>query len=78
MFPKSVKWIQKEENKIYPITLAFSNEQPVEHVNDPSKIAVCSTCKQPRLRRFPPNIINTLPKIERIQYITDIGFHQYT
>src|SRR5437764_12893193 len=33
MFPTNAKWIQKEENKIYPITLAFPNEQPVEHVN---------------------------------------------
>ena len=66
MFPANAKWIQKEENIIYPLTLVFPDEQPVEHVNDSSKIAVCSTCKEPRLRRSPPNIIDTPPEIERV------------
>src|ERR1043166_10234174 len=26
MFPSSAKWIQKENNRIYPLTLIFSNE----------------------------------------------------
>ena len=66
MFPKSVKWIQNEEDRIYPLTLAFPNEKPVKHINNPLKIAVCSTCKEPRLRRSPPNIVNTPPEIERV------------
>src|SRR2546430_4381647 len=48
MYPTNAKWIQKEEDRIYPLTLVFPDEQPVEHTNDSSKIAVCSTCKQPR------------------------------
>ncbi|GBC08904.1 hypothetical protein RclHR1_08480007 [Rhizophagus clarus] len=48
MFPENAKWIQKE-NRVYPLTLVFSNEQPVKHINDSSKIAVCSTCKDSRL-----------------------------
>ncbi len=66
MFPTNAKWIQKEENRVYPLTLVFPNEQPVEHINDSSKIAVCSTCKEPRLRRSPPNIIDTPAEIERV------------
>src|SRR6266542_6405255 len=43
IFPTNAKWIQKEENRVYPLTLVFSDKQPVEHINDSSKIAVCST-----------------------------------
>ena len=66
MFPANAKWIQKEENRVYPLTLVFPDEQPIEHINDSSKIAVCSTCKEPRLRRLPPNIIDTPAEIERV------------
>src|SRR6266508_3377234 len=66
MFPTNAKWIQKEENRVYPLTLVFSNEQPVEHINDSSKIAVCSTCKELKLCRTPPNIIDTPAEIERV------------
>src|SRR5919206_4237301 len=31
MFPTNAKWISKENNRIYPLTLTFPNEQPVEH-----------------------------------------------
>ncbi len=66
MLPTNAKWIQKENNRIYPLTLIFSNKEPVEHINDSSKIAICSTCKDSRLRRSPPNIIEILPEIERV------------
>src|SRR2546429_6299829 len=66
MFPINAKWILKENNRIYPLTLIFSDEEPVEHPNDSSKIAVCSTCKNLRLRRSPPNIVNTPYEIERV------------
>jgi hypothetical protein len=66
MFPANAKWIQKEENRVYPLALVFPNEQPIEHINDSSKIAVCSTCKEPRLRRSPPNVVNTPDEIERV------------
>src|SRR5271156_3660104 len=49
MFSTNAKWILKEDNRIYPLTLIFPNEKLVEHVNDSSKIAVCSTCKNLRL-----------------------------
>src|SRR5436309_13227873 len=29
MFPTNVKWILKEETRIYPLTLVFPDEQPV-------------------------------------------------
>jgi hypothetical protein len=57
MFPTNAKWIQKDDNRTYPLTLIFPDEEPVEHINDPSKIAVCSSCKDLRLRRSPPNIV---------------------
>jgi len=66
MLPTNAKWIQKENNRIYPLTLIFPNEEPVEHINDSSKIAICSTCKDSRLCRSPPNIIEILPEIERV------------
>ena len=66
MFPTNVKWIQKENDRIYPLTTVFFNEEPVEHVNDSSKIAVCSTCKNLRLRRSPPNIVETPSEIENV------------
>jgi len=66
MLLTNAKWIQKEDNRIYPLTLIFPNEEPVEHVNDSSKIAICSTCKDSRLRRSPPNIIEISLEIERV------------
>ncbi len=66
MFSTNAKWIQKEDNRIYPLTLVFSSKEPVEHINDSSKIAICSTCKDSRLRRSPPNIVKILPEIERV------------
>ncbi|GBB91206.1 hypothetical protein RclHR1_01840003 [Rhizophagus clarus] len=65
MFPENANWIQKE-NRVYPLTLVFLNEQPVKHINDSSKIAVCSTCKELRLRRSPPNIVDTPDEIEKV------------
>src|SRR6266540_983531 len=52
----NAKWIQKENNKIYSLTLIFSNEESVEHINNSSKIAICSTCKDSRLHRSLSNI----------------------
>jgi hypothetical protein len=66
MFPTNAKWIQKEDNRIYPLTLVFSNEEPVEHINNSSKVAICSTCKDLRLRRSPPNIVEIPSEIERV------------
>src|SRR6266542_6770964 len=66
MFPTNAKWIQKEDNRIYPLTLVFSDEELVQHINDSSKIAVCCSCKNLRLYRSPLNIIETLSEIERI------------
>ncbi len=66
MFPTNAKWIQKEDNRIYPLTLVFPDEEPVQHINDSSKIAVCCSCKNLRLRRSPPNIIETPSEIERV------------
>jgi len=66
MLPANAKWIQKEDDRIYPLTLAFSDEIPVEHINNSSKIAVCSSCKDSRLRRLPPNIVELPPEIERV------------
>ncbi|CAB4379941.1 unnamed protein product [Rhizophagus irregularis] len=63
MLPLNVKWIDKE-NITYPLTTVFPDEEPVEHINDSSKIAVCSTCKNLRLRRSPPNIVETPSEIE--------------
>ena len=66
MFSTNAKWIQKEDNRIYPLTLVFPDEEPVQHINDSSKIAVCCSCKNLRLRRSPPNIIETPSEIERV------------
>jgi len=66
IFPTNAKWIQKEDNRIYPLTLVFCNEKPIKHINDSSKIAICSTCKNLRLCRSPPNIIKIPPEIERV------------
>src|SRR5436190_20656938 len=66
MYPTNAKWIKKETNRTYPLTLAFPDKKPVEHINDSSKIAICSSCKEPRLRKLPPNIVDTPPQIERV------------
>jgi len=66
MFSTNAKWIQKEDNRIYPLTLVFPDEEPVQHINDSSKIAVCCSYKNLRLHRSPPNIIETLSEIERV------------
>ena len=66
MFPTNAKWILKEDNRIYPLTLIFPDEEPVEYINDSFKIAVCSTCKNLRLRRSPPNIVKMPSEIERV------------
>ena len=66
MFPTNAKWIQKEDNRIYPLTLVFPDEEPVQHINDSSKIAICCSCKNLRLCRSPPNIIETPSEIERV------------
>ena len=55
MYPTNAKWIKKETNRTYPLTLAFPDEKPVEHINDSSKIAICSSYKEPRLRKLSPN-----------------------
>ena len=44
----------------------FLDEEPVQHINDSSKIAICYFCKNLRLRRLPPNIIETPSEIERV------------
>ena len=66
MFWTNTKWILKENNRIYPLTLVFSNKEPVEYINDSTKITVCSTCKESRLHRLSLNIIKTPLEIERI------------
>jgi len=66
MFPINAKWIQKEDNRIYPLTLMFSDEESVQHINNSSKIAVCCSCKNLRLHRLPPNIIEIPSEIERV------------
>jgi hypothetical protein len=38
MFPTNAKWIPKENDRIYPLTSVFPNEEPVEHINDSSII----------------------------------------
>ncbi|CAB4438024.1 unnamed protein product [Rhizophagus irregularis] len=70
MFPTNAKWIQKDDNIIYPLILIFPDEELIEHINDSSKIAVCSSCKDSRLRRSPPNIIKTPSEIERNSFRT--------
>src|ERR1043165_9490286 len=66
MLPTNAKWIQKEDNRIYPLTLVCSNEKPVEHINNSSKVAIYSTCKDLRLCRSLPNIVEIPPEIERV------------
>ncbi|CAG8663688.1 5926_t:CDS:1, partial [Funneliformis caledonium] len=39
---------------------------PVEHINDSSKIAVCSSYKDLRLCKPPPNIVKTSLEIENV------------
>ena len=46
--------------------MVFPNEEPIEHINCSSKIAVCSSCKNLRLRISPPSIVETPPEIERV------------
>ncbi len=72
MFPTNAKWIQKEDNRIYPLTLVFPDEEPVQHINDSSKIAVCCSCKNLRLRRSPPNIIETPSEIGKFNFSKNI------
>lgn len=66
LVPFSFCSILKDNNIIYPLTLTFPNEELIEHINDSSKIAVCSSCKDSRLHRSPPNIIKTPSEIERV------------
>ena len=66
MLPTNAKWIQKENNRIYPLTLIFPNEEPVEYINDSSKIAIYSTYKDSRLCRSLLNIIEIPSEIERV------------
>jgi len=66
VFSTNAKWIQKEDNRIYPLTLVFPDEELVQHINDFSKIAVCCSCKNLRLHRSPLNIIETPSEIERV------------
>ena len=66
MFLTNAKWIQKEDNRIYLLTLVFPDKEPVQHINDSSKIAVCCSCKNLRLCRLPSNIIETPSEIERV------------
>jgi len=80
LYPIECKWENYDQNKIYPLEECnYSNIDLVFHPNITStlKIAVCSSCKNPRTRRNPPKYdsipieIQNVPSYHRI-YLSPI------
>ena len=73
MMSSSVKWIDYNPNEIYTLTIAFPEIRlPLRQSNrGQTKIAVCSSCKTIKNRKFPPVLsqipeeINAVPMVFR-------------
>jgi hypothetical protein len=79
MISTSVKWIDYNPNETYTLTIAFPEIQlPLRQNNrGQTKIAVCSSCKTIKNRKFPPVLsqipeeINAVPMVYR-KYLSPI------
>ena len=73
MTNQSTNWIDYNTSEEYTLPIAFPNIRVVTRINNrnKTKVAVCSSCKSERTRRYPPilspipNEINIIPMIYR-------------
>lgn len=65
MFRSAVQWTNLEPDAQYTLPLAFPNV-PLYYNETHTKIAICSSCKKQKTRRFPPIIVPIPPEIQAV------------
>ena len=66
LYPDKAKWIIYNEGIIYPLKAAFPRSKLAFHPSPPSRIAICSACKNKPNRTFPPYLFPIPPEIQAI------------
>ena len=80
LYPNSIKWITRDETYTYPFELSFPDTPLISHPNNPSKIAICSSCKikpdnrSSRRLALIPTCIQDVPYAKR-KYLSPVYLH---
>src|SRR5581483_7941707 len=80
LYPDKAKWIPYKRNILYLFKVAFPRSKLAFHPRSPTRIAICSACKNNRNRIFPPYLhpipseIKEIPLPKR-KYLSPIYLH---